>query len=69
MSAPTKRSVVIRARMSAQEARDLRAMAKRAGMTESAFIRRMTEIHKKIEIEMIAAAERAAVAALNKEAA
>lgn len=44
-------------------------MAKRAGMTESAFVRRMTEIHKKIEIEMIAAAERAAVAALNKEAA
>ena len=69
MSAASKKSVIIRARMSPQEARDLRAMAKRAGMTESAFVRRMTEIHKRIELEMIAAAERAAVEAIGKVAA
>lgn len=69
VNAPTKRTVIIRARMSPQEARDLRAMARRAGMTESAFVRRMAKVHMKFEIEMIAAGERAAVDALGKKAA
>ena len=63
-STVTKRTVVLRARLTPVEARNIRAMAKRAGMTSGAFVRRMAEVYARIEDDATAAADRAAREAL-----
>lgn len=44
-------------------------MAKRAGLSESAFVRRMLEVHAKIEAELAKAVETAALEGARKVAA
>jgi hypothetical protein len=63
----TKRTVVLRARLTPAEARSIQAMAKRAGMTSGAFVRRMAEVYAKIEDEANAAADRAALETLSQD--
>jgi hypothetical protein len=40
-----------------REAANIRAMARRAGMTESAFLRRVAEVYSRAEAERIEAAD------------
>ena len=63
-----KRGKMIQVRLTAPEWRNLRAMARRAGLTDSAFLRRCLEVHSKIEHALERGAIAAASAAVAKDA-